>query len=96
MMDSDTGPAMEHAGGAPAALSPTVSRRSWAPFIAALMLAYFGTSVALFAPVENVLPRLIESSAGTAHKAVYLGLVTGLGAIAALIFNPLAGYFSDR
>ena len=60
------------------------------------MLAYFGASVALFAPVENVLPRLIESAGGGAHKAVYLGLVTGLGAIAALIFNPLAGYFSDR
>ena len=43
-----------------------------------------------------MLPRLIESAGGAQHKAVYLGLVTGLGAIAALIFNPLAGYFSDR
>jgi MFS family permease len=60
------------------------------------MLAYFGASLALFAPVQNVLPRLIESAAGTREKAVYLGLVTGLGAVAALIFNPLAGYFSDR
>jgi MFS family permease len=79
-----------------AASEPSASRRSWAPFAAALMLAYFGTSVALFAPVQNVLPRLIESAAGTPHKAVYLGLVTGLGAVAALVFNPLSGYFSDR
>jgi MFS family permease len=79
-----------------AAGDPVVSRRSWAPFIAVLMLAYFGASVALFAPVQNVLPRLIESSSGAQHKAVYLGLVTGLGAVAALVFNPLAGYFSDR
>lgn len=79
-----------------AASEPPASRRSWAPFIAALMLAYFGTSVALLAPVQNVLPRLIESAAGAQHKAVYLGLVTGLGAVAALVFNPLSGYFSDR
>jgi MFS family permease len=79
-----------------AAGEPPASRRSWAPFIAALMLAYFGTSVALLAPVQNVLPRLIESAAGAPHKAVYLGLVTGLGAVAALVCNPLSGYFSDR
>src|ERR1700684_4442094 len=96
MKGRDTGPATERADGSPAAPSAPVSRRSWARFIAALMLAYFGASVALFAPVENVLPRLIEASGGAAHKAVYLGLVTGLGAIAALIFNPVAGYFSDR
>ena len=89
-------PATEHAAGTEATDDPAVSRRSWAPFIAGLMLAYFGASVALFAPVENVLPRLIESAAGSQHKAVYLGLVTGLGAVAALVFNPLAGYFSDR
>ena len=89
-------PATEHAAGTQATDEPAVSRRSWAPFIAGLMLAYFGASLALFAPVQNVLPRLIESSSGASHKAVYLGLVTGLGAVAALIFNPLAGYFSDR
>ena len=89
-------PATEHAAGTEATDEPAVSRRSWAPFIAGLMLAYFGASVALFAPVQNVLPRLIESAAGTQDKAIYLGLVTGLGAVAALIFNPLAGYFSDR
>ena len=83
-------PATEHAAGTEATDEPAVSRRSWAPFIAGLMLAYFGASVALFAPVENVLPRLIESAAGSQHKAVYLGLVTGLGAVAALVFNPLA------
>lgn len=86
----------ESAGRLAASEPPASARRSWAPFAAALMLAYFGTSVALFAPVQNVLPRLLESAAGAQHKAVYLGLVTGLGAVAALIFNPLSGYFSDR
>jgi MFS family permease len=62
----------------------------------ALMLAYFGSSVALYAPLQNVLPRLVESTTGSAGKAAGLGLVTGLGALAALIANPVAGIFSDR
>jgi MFS family permease len=70
--------------------------RRWAGFAGPLMLAYFGSSVALFAPLQNVIPRMIENAAGTPHKAAYLGLVTGLGAVAAMIFNPLSGYFSDR
>jgi MFS family permease len=82
--------------GTEAGVEPSAPRRTWAVFIGVLMLAYFGTSVALFAPVNNVLPRLIEDSAGAAHKAAYLGLVTGLGAVAAMVFNPLAGHFSDR
>jgi MFS family permease len=70
--------------------------RRWAGFAGPLMFAYFGTSVALFAPLQNVLPRMIEDAGGAPHKAAYLGMVTGFGAIAAMIFNPLAGYFSDR
>jgi MFS family permease len=66
------------------------------PFIAALLLANFGTNVALIAPIQNILPRMIESAAGSADKALGLGLVTGLGAFAALVFNPLAGHYSDR
>jgi MFS family permease len=71
-------------------------RQRWLGFAGTLMFAYFGTSIALFAPLQNVLPRMIESAAGAPHKAAYLGLVTGLGAVAAMIFNPLSGYFSDR
>ena len=78
------------------AASEPSARRPWSLFAGVLMLAYLGTSVALYAPVQNVLPRMIESAAGSQHKAVYLGLVTGLGAVAAMIFNPLSGYFSDR
>lgn len=71
-------------------------RRTWPLFIGVLMVAYFGTSVALFAPVQNVLPRLVETAAEGRDKTAYLGLVTGVGAVAAMVFNPLAGYFSDR
>jgi MFS family permease len=60
------------------------------------MLAYFGSNVAFAAPLQNVLPRLVESATGSAGKAAGLGLVTGFGALAALIANPVAGHFSDR
>lgn len=85
-------PALEHAVPSAAQAAPRLNR----PFIAALMLANLGTNVALIAPIQNVLPRMIESAAGSSGKALGLGLVTGLGAFAALVFNPLSGYYSDR
>jgi MFS family permease len=66
------------------------------PFVAALMLSYFGSNVALVAPIQNVLPRMVESAAGSSGKAIGLGVVTGIGALAALIVNPVAGHYSDR
>src|SRR6202000_1265919 len=66
------------------------------PFLATLMLANFGSNVALIAPIQNILPRMVEAATGPADKALGLGLVTGLGALAALIFTPLAGHYSDR
>jgi MFS family permease len=85
-------PDLEFAARSAAQAAPRLSR----PFIATLMLANFGSNVALIAPIQNILPRMVESAAGPADKAVYLGLVTGLGALAALVFNPLAGHYSDR
>ena len=71
---------------------PRLSR----PFVAALMLANFGTNVALIAPIQNVLPRMVETATGAGGKALALGLVTGIGAFAALVANPVAGHYSDR
>jgi MFS family permease len=84
--------ALEHAAPPAAQAAPRLNR----PFVAALMLANFGTNVALIAPIQNILPRMVESAAGSGGKALGLGLVTGLGAFAALVVNPLAGYYSDR
>jgi MFS family permease len=84
--------ALEHAAPPAAQAAPRLNR----PFVAALMLANFGTNVALIAPIQNILPRMIESAAGPGDKALGLGLVTGLGAFAALVVNPLAGHYSDR
>jgi MFS family permease len=66
------------------------------PFVIALLLANFGSNVALIAPIQNLLPRMIEQAAGSSGKALGLGIVTGIGAFAALVFNPVAGHFSDR
>jgi MFS family permease len=66
------------------------------PFVIALLLANFGSNVALIAPIQNLLPRMIEQAAGSSGKALGLGIVTGIGALAALVFNPVAGHFSDR
>jgi MFS family permease len=74
------------------AAAPRLNR----PFVAVLMIANFGSNVALIAPIQNILPRMIESSANPSDKALWLGVVTGIGALAALVFNPLAGHYSDR
>jgi MFS family permease len=65
-------------------------------FVIALLLANFGSNMALIAPIQNLLPRMIEQAAGSSGKALGLGIVTGIGALAALVFNPVAGHFSDR
>jgi MFS family permease len=39
---------------------------------------------------------MVESAVGSGDKALGLGLVTGVGAFAALVVNPLAGHYSDR
>jgi len=84
--------ALEHDAPPTAHDAPRLSR----PFVATLMLANFGTNVALIAPIQNILPRMVEAAAGSADKALGLGLVTGLGAFAALVVNPVAGHYSDR
>jgi MFS family permease len=84
--------ALEHAAPAAETVAPRLNR----PFVAALMLANFGTNVALIAPIQNVLPRMVEGVTGAGGKALALGVVTGIGAFAALIANPVAGHYSDR
>jgi len=84
--------ALEQAAPAAVQAEPRLSR----PFVAALMVANFGTNVALIAPIQNVLPRMVEAATGAGGKALALGLVTGIGAFAALIANPVAGHYSDR
>jgi MFS family permease len=78
----------------PAALAEPVTPvpASWT---ARLMLASLGIWMAFFTPIQQLLPRQVEAI-DAANKETMLGLVTGLGAAAAVISNPLAGALSDR
>ena len=84
--------AVEH--GAPVALAEPVVpvRRSW---IGLLFAANLGLWMVFFTPVQVLLPQQIADR-GVDSKEAALGWVTGLGALVAIIVNPLAGAFSDR
>lgn len=68
-----------------------VSRR----WTAAISLANLGLFMAYFGPLAVLLPNQVQDIAGQ-HKVVAFGLVTGLGALVAVVANPLAGALSDR
>jgi MFS family permease len=85
---------MAVAHGAPAALAEPVIpvRRSW---VGLLFAANLGLWMAFFTPVQVLLPEQI-ADIGTMGKEAALGWVTGIGALVAIIVNPLAGALSDR
>ena len=78
---------------APALADPVVPvRRSW---IGLLFAANLGLWMAFFTPVQILLPQQI-SGLGVPGKETALGWVTGLGALVAIVVNPVAGALSDR
>ncbi|KXK60904.1 MFS transporter [Micromonospora rosaria] len=78
----------------PAALAePTVPvRRGW---IALIFAANLGVWMAFLTPIQVLLPQQVERIA-PGDKEAMLAVVTGLGALAAVLANPLAGAWSDR
>ncbi|MEU1753924.1 MFS transporter [Micromonospora matsumotoense] len=78
----------------PAALADPVVpvRRSW---IALIFAANLGVWMAFFTPIQVLLPQQVERISPD-HKEAMLAVVTGLGALAAVLANPLAGALSDR
>ncbi|TDQ05127.1 MFS transporter [Labedaea rhizosphaerae] len=79
---------------APAALAePTVRvRPGWTSL---LFLANLGLWLAVYAPIQVLLPRQAELL-DQANKTVVLSVVMGVGALAALVANPVIGMLSDR
>ena len=57
--------------------------------------ANLGVWMAFFTPIQILLPQQVESIA-PGDKETMLAWVIGLGALAAIVANPLAGAFSDR
>jgi MFS family permease len=84
---------MAVAHGVPALAEPVEPvRRSW---IGLLFAANLGLWMAFFTPVQVLLPEQI-ADLGVHDKETWLGIVTGVGALVAIIVNPLAGALSDR
>lgn len=82
-------------GTAPTSANAIV-RHVGAGFIALYVLAYMGVWLALMAPVLVTLPLKVNGLVGTEAAPGALGLITGIGALLALIGNPLFGRLSDR
>ncbi|MFC0429300.1 MFS transporter [Kutzneria buriramensis] len=60
-----------------------------------LFLANLGLWLAIYAPIQVLLPEQAQLLAGTDKETVF-SLVTGVGALVALIANPVIGALSDR
>ncbi|NMO52968.1 MFS transporter [Actinoplanes sp. TBRC 11911] len=67
-------------------------RRSW---IGLLFAANLGLWMAFFTPIQVLLPEQIDDLVPSG-KETWLGVVTGIGALVAIMVNPIAGALSDR
>jgi MFS family permease len=67
--------------------------KSW---LAALLLATVGVGAGWFGPIQILLPAQAAALGDDFGKENLLALVTGVGAAAAIIANPLWGLLSDR
>ena len=70
-------------------------RVAW-PFIALYASAYVGTCLVLIAPLLVTLALKVDAVVGSDRAPSSLALVTGVGALAALLGNPFFGKLSDR
>jgi MFS family permease len=66
-----------------------------ARWVGALVLANLAVWMGFFTPIQVLLPEQLQAISPDNKEAV-LGWVTGLGALVAVVANPLAGAFSDR
>ncbi len=74
---------------------PEEVRVGWS-FIALYAAAYIGTCLVLIAPLLVTLALKVDAVVGTDQAPSSLALVTGIGALAAMLGNPFFGKLSDR
>ncbi len=86
-------PVKQHSATSLALAEPTAHVR-WG-WITGLSLVSLGMWMAGLTPIQILLPLQLQA-ANPHHKIALLGIVTGLGAVAAVIATPLAGALSDR
>ena len=70
--------------------SPVTAR-----WVSLLMLANLAIWMGLLTPIQVLLPNQV-GEIDPANKVTMLGWVTGAGALAAMLANPIAGALSDR
>ena len=75
---------------------PPAGRRVGRGFIALYALAYMSTSLLFVAPLLVSLPLKVNSLVGIKQAPDSLALVAGVGALLAMVGNPLFGKMSDR
>ena len=75
--------------------SATLRRVGW-PFIMLYTLAYLGTVLLLIAPLLVTLALKVNALVGLDRAPNSLALVTGTGALLAMVGNPFFGRMSDR
>jgi len=73
----------------------TASPRVGKAFIAGLSLANLGLWTSVYGPLPALLPLQVAQASPDAKEQV-LGWVTGLGALMAIVANPLGGNWSDH
>lgn len=61
-----------------------------------LSLAFLAVSAVWGAGLQVLLPQQVAALVGNAQKVTVLGLVTGMSAIVAMAWAPIAGLLSDR
>ena len=66
------------------------------PFIVLYALAFMSTSLVLIAPLLVTLALKVNSLVGIKQAPNSLALVTGIGALVAMVGNPFFGRMSDR
>lgn len=76
-------------------LSEPVDRVSGG-WIALIAVANLGLFMAYFGPLAVLIPDQVQAASGAGGKVVAFGLVTGVGAVVAVIASPVAGALSDR
>jgi MFS family permease len=72
------------------------TRRVSGGFLTTLTVANVGILITFFTPLQNLLPRYAELVAGPDGKETALAWISGAGAVAAIVINPVAGALSDR
>jgi Na+/melibiose symporter-like transporter len=80
----------------PGAVGRVPATRVRRAFIGTLALANLAVWMGFFTPIQLLLPEQLEDVAGDDGKVGALGLVTGVGALVAVVATPLAGALSDR